>query len=60
MLLQRVGVGPLGEKGGVGGLGSDKSGIEISGGNGLKEEGIWQGEDTIIVVDASVVVWVVG
>ena len=58
--MQRVGVGPLGKEGGVGGLGGDKSSVEVGGGHGLKEEGIWQGEDAIIIVDASVVVRAAG
>ena len=58
--LQRVGVGPLGKEGGVGSLGGDKSGIKVSGSNGPKEEGIGQGEDTIIIVGAGVMVWVAG
>ena len=58
--MERVGVGPLGEEGGVGGLGGDKSGVKIGGGNGAEEEGIWQGEDAIIIVDAGVVVRVAG
>ena len=41
MLLQRVGVGPLGEEGGVIGLGGDESGVEVGGSNGAKKEGVW-------------------
>ena len=44
----------------MGGLGGDKSGVEVSGGNGSKEEGIWQGEDVIIIVDTGVVVRAAG
>ena len=58
--LQRVGVGPLGKEGGVGGLGGNKSGIEVGGGNGPKEEGVRQGEDAIIIVGTSVVVRAAG
>ena len=39
-LLQRIGVGPLGEEGGVGSLGSNKGSIKIGGGHGAKEQGI--------------------
>ena len=46
----------MGEEGGVGGLGGDKSGVEVGGGDGSKEEGIGQGEDAVVIVGASVVV----
>ena len=60
MLLERIGVGPLGDEGGVCGLGGDKSGVEVSGGKGAEEEGIWQGEDAVVIVDAGVMVRATG
>ena len=60
MLLQGIGVGPLGEEGGMGSLGGDKRGIEIGGGEGPEEEGIREGEDAIIIVDTSVMVRAAG
>ena len=39
-MLERVGVGPLGEEGAVGGLGSEKSGVEVGGGDGSKKKGV--------------------
>ena len=60
MPLQRVGVGPLGKEGGMGGLSGNKSGVEVGGGNGPKEEGVQQGEDVIVIVGAGVVVWAAG
>ena len=48
----------MGEEGGVSGLSSDKSGVEVGGSDGSKEEGIRQGKDVVIIVDAGVVVWV--
>ena len=56
-MLERVGVGPLGEEGNVGGLSGDKGGIKIGGSNGPKKKGIRQGKDAVVVVGASVVVW---
>jgi hypothetical protein len=56
MLLQRVGVGPLGEEGGVGGLSGDKCVIEVGSGNGLEEEGVGEGKDAVVIVGAGVVV----
>ena len=44
----------------MGGLGGDKSGVEVGGSDGPKEEGIQQGEDAIIIVDTGVVVWAAG
>ena len=60
MLLKGVGVGPLGEEGGVGGLSGDKCGIEIGGSNGPKEEGVREGKDTIVIMGTGVVVWAAG
>jgi hypothetical protein len=59
-LLQRVGVGPLGEEGGVGGLSGDKGVIEVGSGNGLEEEGVGEGEDAVVIVGTSVVVGAAG
>ena len=56
MLLQRVGVGPLGEERGVRGLSGNKSGVEVGGGDGSKKEGVRQGKDAVVIVGASVVV----
>ena len=56
-MLERVGVGPLGEEGNVGGLSGDKGGVKIGGSNGLKKKGIRQGKYAVIVVGAGVVVW---
>ena len=58
MLLQRVGVGPLGKEGGVGGLGSEKGGVKISGGHSAKKLGVRQGVDKVIVMVAGVMIWV--
>ena len=56
VLLQRIGVGPLGKEGGVGGLGGEKGGVKISGGHSAKKQGVRQGEDTVVVIDASVMI----
>ena len=40
MLLERVGVGPLGAEGGVSGLSGDKSGVEVGASDGPKKEGV--------------------
>ena len=46
----------MGEKGGVSGLSGDKSGVKVGGRDGPKEEGIWQGKDTVVIVGAGVVI----
>ena len=40
VLLQRVGIGPLGKEGGMGGLGGEKGGVKIGGGHGAKKQGV--------------------
>ena len=57
VLLQRVGIGPLGKEGGMGGLGSEKGSVKISGGHGAKKQGVRQGEDTVVIMDSSVMIW---
>ena len=47
----------MGEEGGVSGLSGDESGVEVSGSDGPKKEGIGQGKDVVVVVGAGVVVW---
>ena len=50
----------MGEKGGVGGLSSNKRSIKIGGSKGLKKKGIREGKDAIIIAGAGVVVWAAG
>ena len=59
-MLQRVGVGPLGEEGGVGGLSGDKCVIKVGGGESLEEEGVGEGKDAVVIVSAVVVVGAAG
>jgi hypothetical protein len=40
----------------VGGLGGEEGAIKIGGGHGAKEQGVWQGEDMIIVAGAGVMI----
>ena len=40
----------------MGGLSGDKSGVEVGGSDGSKEEGIQQGKDAVVIVGAGVVV----
>ena len=42
------------------GLSGDNCGIEIVGGNGLKEEGVREGKDAIVIVGTGVVVGAAG
>ena len=55
-MLERVGVGPLGEKGNVGGLSGEKGGVKIGGSDGPKKKGIRQGKYAVVVMGACVVV----
>ena len=50
----------MGEEGGMGGLSGDEVNVEVGGGNGVKEEGIGQGEDTVVIVGAGVMVRAAG
>ena len=59
-MLQRVGIGPLGEEGGVGGLSGDESVIESGSSNGLEEEGVGAGKDVVVVMGTGVMVGVAG
>ena len=59
-MLQRVGIGPLGEEGGVGGLSGDECVVESGSGNGLEEEGVGEGKDAVVVVGTGVVVGAAG
>ena len=40
----------------MGGLGGEKGGVEIGGGHGAKKQGVWQGEDTVIISYAGVMI----
>ena len=40
----------------MGGLGGEKSSIEVGGGDGPKKKGIGQGKDAVVIVGAGVVV----
>ena len=41
-------------------MGGDKGGVEVGGGNGPKEEGVWQGKDAVIIMGTGVMVWTAG
>ena len=60
VLEEGISVGPLRDEGGVGGLGSNKGGVEVRHGDGIKEEGVWEGEDAVIIVGTSIMVWAAG
>jgi hypothetical protein len=44
----------------VGGLSGNERGVKVSGSNGLKEEGVREGKDAIIIVGTGVVVRAAG
>ena len=60
VLSERVSVSPAGDEGRVGGLGSNNSSIEVHGGNGIKEKGVWEGENMVVIVGTSVMVGMAG
>ena len=60
MLLERVGVGPLGEERGVSGLRGNDSGVKVGGSDGSKEESVWEGKDVVVVAGTGIMVWVAG
>ena len=59
-MLERIGVSPLGEEGGVVGLSGDKRGVKIGGRESSEKESVGEGKDTIVVAGASVVVGTAG
>ena len=55
-MLERIGVSPLREEGGVVGLSGDKRGVKVGGRESVEKESVGEGKDTIVVMGASVVV----
>ena len=60
MLEKGVSVGPTCDEGGMGGLGCDNGGVQVRCGDGIKEEGVWEGKDAVIIVGTSIMVRVMG
>ena len=60
MLGKGMSVGPLRNERGMSSLGSDDRGVEVCRGDGIEEESILEGENAVIIVGTSIVIWVTG
>ena len=51
---------PVGDEGRVVSLGGNNGGVEVHSGNGIKKEGVQEGEDMVVIVGTSIMVGMVG